>query len=274
MPSPIRLIACDLDGTFLTTSKQIPEMNRAAIVKARAAGVTVCLASGRGLVTMSPYAADLGLELPIISCNGAYVLGPDGTAIVDRRLSEAGQQAILDYAVSRRLHTHLYTPEEIFFSQEGPRADLYRSRTGAIATILDLDGMRSVPATKLLFVDDPAENERHHAELGPILAGLEIEIVRSEPDYIEFLPGGISKGFGLEQVATMMSLARHQVAAVGDWLNDLEMLAFAGYSGAVANAHPEIRSLATISVAHHDEGGAAEFIERALNLPFEGILAG
>jgi hydroxymethylpyrimidine pyrophosphatase-like HAD family hydrolase len=59
-------------------------------------------------------------------------------------------------------------------------------------------------------------------------------------------------------------LHRDEVAAVGDYLNDLEMVRWAGFSGAVANATSEVREQADLVVASNDHGGAAEFIWAAL----------
>ncbi|MGH9916665.1 MAG: HAD-IIB family hydrolase, partial [Pyrinomonadaceae bacterium] len=67
----IRLIALDLDGTLLNSKGEITPPNRRAIETARAQGILVALATGRRFRDARPMAIDLGLDLPLISHNGA-----------------------------------------------------------------------------------------------------------------------------------------------------------------------------------------------------------
>jgi hydroxymethylpyrimidine pyrophosphatase-like HAD family hydrolase len=50
--------------------------------------------------------------------------------------------------------------------------------------------------------------------------------------------------------------------AFGDMPNDLPMLEWAGYSVAVANAHPEVLAVADEVTASNDDAGVARVLER------------
>src|SRR5215217_8382768 len=67
----ISLLALDLDGTLLNSRGQISDRNRTAIESARAAGVRVALVTGRRFRDSRPIALELGLDVPLISHNGA-----------------------------------------------------------------------------------------------------------------------------------------------------------------------------------------------------------
>ena len=67
----ISLLALDLDGTLLNPRGQISERNRIAIENARAKGVRVALVTGRRFRDSRPIALELGLDVPLISHNGA-----------------------------------------------------------------------------------------------------------------------------------------------------------------------------------------------------------
>src|SRR4051794_10846135 len=67
----IRLIALDLDGTLLNSRGELSERNRAAIASARARGAAVALVTGRRFRDARPLALRLGLDVPVISHNGA-----------------------------------------------------------------------------------------------------------------------------------------------------------------------------------------------------------
>ncbi|HXM35018.1 MAG TPA: HAD-IIB family hydrolase, partial [Pyrinomonadaceae bacterium] len=68
---PIRLIALDLDGTLLNSRGHLTERNRQAITEARQCGVRVALCTGRRFRDARPIALELGLDVPLISHNGA-----------------------------------------------------------------------------------------------------------------------------------------------------------------------------------------------------------
>ncbi len=67
----IRLLALDLDGTLLDSRGRISERNRLAIDNAREQGVRVALVTGRRFRDSRPVALELGLDIPLISHNGA-----------------------------------------------------------------------------------------------------------------------------------------------------------------------------------------------------------
>src|SRR5690349_21888149 len=68
---PISLLALDLDGTLLDSRGRISERNRIAIDNARGQGVHVALVTGRRFRDSRPLALELGLDVPLISHNGA-----------------------------------------------------------------------------------------------------------------------------------------------------------------------------------------------------------
>src|SRR5678816_872902 len=67
----IRLLALDLDGTLLNSRGQISEGNRRALAAARSSGVRVAIVTGRRFRDCRPVALELGLDVPVISHNGA-----------------------------------------------------------------------------------------------------------------------------------------------------------------------------------------------------------
>lgn len=75
-----------------------------------------------------------------------------------------------------------------------------------------------------------------------------------------------SKGRALAQAAARAGVRREHVAAVGDWLNDVSMLAWAGRSFAMAWAPEIVRAAATETLVSTNGagGGVAEAVERWL----------
>ena len=260
-----RLIAIDLDGTLLDSRRRVSPGAVEAIGEAVSAGIEVCLASGRAVNTILPFAAELGLVGPVVSCNGAYILGSDHQVVSHIRLGRDAAERIIGYGEQHGLHTNVDAGDKVYFSTDGPFADLYRGRTGVREdAVLDYCDLLAESPTKILFIDEPQEILRHKDALAHLRGEGHANVVLSEADYIEFLPIGVDKAVGVQAVARSLGLKQSEVAAVGDYHNDLEMVQWAGFGGAVANAVPEVRDAADVVVGSNDEGGAAEFVRAVL----------
>ncbi|MCB0826398.1 MAG: HAD family phosphatase [Armatimonadetes bacterium] len=260
----IRLIACDMDGTLMTSSRVPHPANIPAIQKVVDAGIHFCLASGRGIQTIYPTAKEIGLTGPIISSNGGYVVGLQGEEVHHFHLPMGAKQIIVEFALEHDLHLNGYFKSEIAFSSGGLFAEMYVSRTGCEAQICHPREMMGREATKLLYVGEPDQLVQLRPKISELLAVYGISVVVSEPEYLEFLPPGINKGAGLQKLSEHLGIDRADVAAIGDWLNDKEMLEWAGISAAVENGHADVKAIADHVIPSNDNGGVANFLEFVL----------
>ena len=79
---------------------------------------------------------------------------------------------------------------------------------------------------------------------------------------IEIFVGGVSKRLGLQTLAAHLDVTQAETMAIGDHLNDVEMLAWAGVGVAMGNAVPEVKAVADWITASQAEDGVARAIER------------
>jgi hydroxymethylpyrimidine pyrophosphatase-like HAD family hydrolase len=70
-----------------------------------------------------------------------------------------------------------------------------------------------------------------------------------------------NKGSALKFLADKLRIKREEVMAIGDSNNDMDMLEFAGWGVAMANASDYVKSKAQAVTAHHDADGVAEAID-------------
>ncbi len=256
----IRLIALDLDGTLLNSSRVLSQANIEALQAAQAMGFIMCLASGRAISTVVPFAEAADITGPMVTANGAYVIDEKGGEILHKGLESKAVKWLLDFADHRNLHVNHYYKGTITMNKGGEWAELYRERVASDKVEVLIGGFNENEATKLLFVGHKSDMDLMEDEVRKSLPAGWAEIVRSEAEYLEFLPCGISKGWGLSQLAAYLGVKQEETAALGDYSNDKEMLEWAGFPGAMGNALPEIKSLAKVVVGRNDENGAAQFL--------------
>ena len=71
-------------------------------------------------------------------------------------------------------------------------------------------------------------------------------------------------GLSQEALAEKLGLAREEIAAVGDGLNDLELLEYAGIGAAMGNGVPELKQAADRVLPPVEEDGLAKFVQELL----------
>ncbi|MCC7417307.1 MAG: HAD family phosphatase [Acidobacteria bacterium] len=267
----IRLLAVDVDGTLLDSQGSVPPENRAALAAAVDAGVEVTLVTGRSFHFTRPVADLLDLPVTLIVNNGAIVKSGSGATKMRRLLPRATAQIVLDatgaFADSVALVFDRPDERQIVYERmdwSHPHRRGYYEKNLAFIT----------PATAGLadaLVEDPIQ-VMFNGGVAPMreLAGALraapgaaayavaiTEYERRDFSLIDVNAAGCSKGSTLARWAGQCGLDRRQVMAVGDNLNDLEMLAFAGTAVVMGNATGAMKALGYRVTGTNDEGGLA-----------------
>ena len=239
---------------------------RAAITRARAAGVHVIVVTGRMFRSVRPYLEQAGLDDPVVCYQGAVVADPRSGAFL-RHVPiplPAALEAI-DAVVDAGYHVNCYVHDSLYVSKVTPEALSYSSFQG-----LDLhevgplhEWLREDP-TKLVAVGDPDELDALEDVLKPRFAG-KLFVSKSLPHFLEFAHPDVNKGSGLQFVADRLGFTREQAVACGDGENDRELLEWAGYGVAVANAHADILARADLVVPDVEEEGVASLLDAYLD---------
>ena len=134
-------------------------------------------------------------------------------------------------------HVNCYVDDELYVAEVTPEARAYADfQHLEIHAVGDLLDWLDAAPTKLVAVGDPDALDELEAELKPRFDG-RLFISKSLPYFLEFASPDVSKGAGLEFVAERLGFTAAETIAFGDGENDVELLDWAGYGVAVANAH-------------------------------------
>jgi len=269
----IRLVAIDIDGTLLDSDGQLPDRNRAAIEAVVARGVHVVLVTGRSFPFAVPVARQLPAAVTLIVSNGALERAQDGTTLASRLLpaAEAGRilTATTDYRHCAALIFDRETSGQIIadtMDWEVPNRKHYWLRNQhLIATSSPLEAALTEDPVEVMFNGSVVEMRQlavHLESLGRGFAVSPTEYEDRDFTLLDVTHPAATKGRALAWRAGEMGLQPAEVMAIGDNLNDREMLAFAGRAVLMANAAPSLRRAGWAVTAGHDDAGVADALEQ------------
>ncbi|MDN5347524.1 MAG: hypothetical protein PWP65_1088 [Clostridia bacterium] len=260
----IKLVAIDLDGTLLDDDTRISGRSREAIRATRAAGVEVTLATGRMFCAALPFARELGLNLPLITYQGALVKNSGtGEVLYARFLSPDLARRIIRKIKSYGFPFNVYLDDFLCTEEDSPALREY-TRKNRVPFQIAPDMLQFVgdrEPIKILVMEDPDKLNALEADCRREFGG-QVHMTRSFPYYLEFVHPEANKARGLEAVARYLRVAREEIMAIGDSFNDLEMFQYAGLAVAMGNAPEEVKAAAVYVTGTNNDGGVAEALER------------
>lgn len=260
-----KLLALDLDDTLLGEDFQISPENRCAIRRAAESGVLVTLATGRMFRSAVPYARQLEIDLPLITYHGALIqTAGDEETLYHQPIPLALAKKVSSMAARQGFHVNAYIRDELFVAEENDFSRYYQKLANVKVTAVgDLAEFLETEPTKLTIIN---KNNRLNGLKDQLIEQFadDLSITISRPHFLEITDKLATKGQALKFLADKHGIPREQVAAVGDSYNDIDMIIYAGFGVAVANAREEVKAVANVITAANTEHGVARFIENYL----------
>jgi Cof subfamily protein (haloacid dehalogenase superfamily) len=264
----IRLVTLDLDGTLVGDDMRIRPRTVAAVRAAVGAGVAVAIVTGRMVSSVLPYARELGLRAPIVGLQGALIrempaVGRPGLGrlLYHRPLPAAVTRDALAWCRAHDLDPHLNHLERMVVPVTDNRAaDYGRFNLGRVLVVPDLDAWVRHPVTKVISVGDPPTPTRVLPAARADFEGRAVATM-GHPMFLEFVALGVNKGAAVRWLARRLGVDLRDTLAIGDQLNDLEMIDEVGFGVAMPHGPAELRSVASLVAPPFDEDGVAQVLE-------------
>ncbi len=276
----IRLLAIDIDGTLLDSRGRLPDAHRDALVDAAAQGIEVALVTGRSFHFTKPIADLLPIPLTLVVNNGAVVKRKTGETEIRNLLSREAARVVLDET------RHLEDSVAVVFDRPDERQIVFERmdwthphRRGYYEKNKAFIARTPAPLAEML-VEDPIQ-VMFNGGVAPMRAL--VTALRSLPvadrisvaiteyelrnfSLVDVNAAGCSKGTTLARWVAARGVTAGEIMAVGDNLNDVEMLDFAGTAVVMGNATDVLKSRGYHLTGSNDESGLAAAIRRhALN---------
>ena len=279
------MLVVDLDGTLLDARGVVSTRNVDAIRRVEAAGIEVVVATGRSWLESRNALQTIGHSGVFIGAGGAALHESRTGRLLRRRtvtldLVEAIATSVMNHGHLAHL---LQDPSEtrtdyvlIGEAEVDPASTWwFRNHPVKVLRYASLESARPIGATMrvgtiAVGVELAKEADALRADLGDRVmlqhwsALTETEVLGSQTHLLECFAPDTNKWTMTLELCAMRGIDPSAVAAVGDGLNDLDMIRASALGIAMSNADPRVAAIADAHVGHHDHDGFAEAVELVL----------
>jgi 5-amino-6-(5-phospho-D-ribitylamino)uracil phosphatase len=270
----IRLLAVDIDGTLLDSRGRLPDAHRDALADVVSRGIEVALVTGRSFHFTRPIAELLPIPLTLILNNGAVVKDRNGVTSLRHLLPRDAARLILaeTRAYEDSVAIVFDRPDErqvVFdrmdWSHPQRRGYYEKNRAFIAASPSPLVESLTEDPIQVMFNGGVSAMRSLVSALRGLAAADQFTVAITEYEARDFAlvdvnGAACSKGTTLARWAAARGIARDQIMAVGDNLNDVEMLDFAGVAVVMGNAADGLKSRGYRLTGSNDEAGLASAI--------------
>lgn len=277
----IRLIASDLDGTLMGVKDEIPSSNLTAINAINNSHIDFTICTGKTYAMIKNTCENLNASYGIFGNGNQIINLKTGEELYKKTLTIQEVQQCIHLSKSYHLHVHLYTNDSVI-TEKLLYMDLrnYKLKNSPhysnSLNFIEVDNIEQYVTTYtpeiLKLVISSTHSLSAIQKLLQTTTDLSIcrikkydnyrdEIIDKEYEYLDITPTGINKHEALQILGNHLHLQQDEVMAIGDNLNDLDMIKHSGIGIAVANAYDEVKEVATYTTKETaDNGGFAEAV--------------
>lgn len=268
----IKMIGLDLDGTLLTTRKEITPYTREVITRAIEQNVEVLVATGRPAYGIPKELLEFPGMRYAVTANGARVMEVQTGRVLYENLLEpdiaervlavfADYDALYEVFIDGNGYTKAESMKHLEDYYPRPSMVQYMEQTR-----IPVDSVRTVLRERNKPVDKVHGVFRYEAqrqEAAKRLAQIPgLEVTEALGNNLEVNRAGTNKGMGMLKLGEILGIKQEEIMACGDGMNDYEMLRTVGFGVAMGNGDEEVKKIADYITDTNDEDGVAKAIER------------
>ncbi len=285
-----KLIAIDLDGTLLNSYGVITENTKKIIKKVEEQGVNIILASGRPIDSIQAIANEIESKKYFIAGNGAIVYDIEKDEIIyENCLKKQKVLEIIKICEENSIGYSIYTEKEIlttalkynvlYYHKENlKKPEDKKTKISIIQnmeeyikndntsrylkiTVCDEDKIvfdsiiRKLRNLKDIEVLDVSHMARKTIKQGT-------EEIAVEYYYTEISRKNVDKWNAIEFLAKKLEIDSKDIMAIGDNINDKQMIKNAGLGVAMGQSTPVITNVANEVTSSNNEEGVAKILQK------------
>ena len=259
------VVVSDLDGTLFNPDHRLSLKTQQVIRRLSQQGVKFILATGRHYEDIKHLRTTLGIDMYLVTSNGARAHTPDDQPVVEIDISPDIVKPILAlrHELNLPVLTNVYQDDKWLIDSDAQWLLKAHEDSGFFYEVRDLDAISTSRVQKITFIGEPG------AVLDPFydrierLFGESLSMTSSGPRSFELMQAGVTKASTLQEVMKRKGYELKDAMAFGDGLNDLQMLSQVGKGLIMGNAHHKLVQLLPdneqIGFSHED--AVAQYLE-------------
>ncbi len=246
----IKLVATDLDGTFLRNDRTISQRNLEALEQLGELGILRVAATGRNLRKVSEViAADIPFDYIVYSSGAGIYNWKEKRHIFQQNIGSEAATLLSDYFRKMNYNFSVFAPapdnHRLWFHKGGEECEEFNrffSFHDTWSEMLPVNGSFNKGLCQFLLIIP--ENEENFSLLKKEIEvqSDQIRVIRSSSPvtrgyiWVEVFHHEVSKGQGVKHLCSLLSIPEEETAGVGNDYNDLDLLNFTAYSFVAGNA--------------------------------------
>ncbi len=276
----IRLVASDIDGTIIGESNKITNRNLKAIHDMKDSNIDFTICTGKPYCMVKNFCEDLQASYGIFGNGNQIIDLKTGKEIYRKTLSMEDVRFCFSLAKKENLHIHLYTenevitPELLYMDLRNfvLKDSIYHSDLNfKIVPNIEEYIEKYKPTVFKLVISSPYNlidlktklDKEKKLSIYRITKSNQYKdkIINKEYEYLDITPSNTNKSEALATLSKYLELSASEVMAIGDNLNDIDMIQNFGIGVAVANAYDDVKKVATYTTINDVENsGFAEAV--------------
>ncbi len=275
-PGSFRLVVVDVDGTLLDPSREVTADVREVVATAIRKGVMFTIATGRLVRSALHVAEQAGITVPVIANGGAIIADPLSRRYLRAYKLPGGTAEVLEATRGEDVLRYLFLGDEIFIEREDPASAAYSRSLGVPMEIVPDLGthFRALTAAEGRYAGEEATMVVLRAPVEKVPALREkyrgifkgrLMVTSTMPHFVDFMPPEATKAEALRELCEILGVGLDETIAIGDGINDLDMMKEAGLGVLVANASPTLWADADYVTSAPYHLGVAEVLHKFIS---------
>lgn len=252
----IKLVATDLDGTFLRNDRTISRRNLEALQQLGERGILRVAATGRNLRKVSEViAANVPFDYIVYSSGAGIYNWKEKRHIFQQNIGTEAANLLSDYFRKMNYNFSVFAPapdnHKLWFHKGGEECEEFNrffSFHDSWSEVLPVNGSFNKGLCQFLLIIP--ENEENFSVLKNEIEiqSDQIRVIRSSSPvtrgyiWVEVFHHEVSKGQGVKHLCSLLSIPVEETAGVGNDYNDLDLLNFTAHSFVAGNAPEPVKS--------------------------------
>ena len=279
----IKLLASDLDGTIIDSNNEITQDNIKAINKINREKTNFTICTGKTYSMTKDICDKLNATYGIFG-NGTQIINlKTGKEIVKNIIQNDQVIECIKIANNNKLHVHIYTEDKLI-SEQVLKYMAYRNYVlynqkmnfEVVPSLITFIKENKPHVLKLVISGEKdLKDIKTQIEKNKDVCAIQIKkyneykdnIINQEYEYLDIVPKNVTKYEAIQKLSAFLEINKEEIMAVGDNINDIEMIKNAGIGVAIGNSYDEVKKVASyVTEKNVTDGGFAEAVYKFIEL--------